>query len=102
MARRKPPNRRPPDPAPVLERAVLSDEQEAALRRTLGERVKQARLELELTQEQVGHAFGRVQTWVREVEAGRTAAQPYMVVALAAASGRSVAWFYGEPDRKRD
>lgn len=97
---RKPPNRRPPPPAPVLERAVLSQEQQEAQARLLGERVKQARLELELTQAQVGVAFGRGQTWVREVEAGRSTAQPYMLAALASATGRSIAWFFGEPDRK--
>lgn len=84
-----------------MERAVLSPEQQEALHRLLGERIKAARLELGLTQEQLGAAFGRVQTWVREMESGRAAPQPYMLAALAAASGRSVAWFFGEPDRGR-
>ncbi|MBX3466181.1 MAG: helix-turn-helix transcriptional regulator [Planctomycetes bacterium] len=60
--------------------------------------MKAARLELGLTQEELGRALGRTQPWVREVESGRTAAQPYVLAALAAATGRSVGWFFGEPD----
>ena len=63
--------------------------------------VKEARLELGLTQAQLGRALGRTQPWVREVESGRTAAQPYVLAALAEEAGRSVGWFFGEPDRAR-
>lgn len=97
MARRPRPSPSPPES--VLERCVLSPEQQAALHRTLGDRVKAARLELGLTQEQLGRALGRTQPWVREVESGRTAAQPYVLAALAAATARSVGWFFGEPER---
>ena len=79
---------------------MLSEEQRAELHQVLGERVRAARLELGLTQTQLADALGRTQSWVREVESGRTAAQPYLLATLAAATGRSVGWFYGEPDRR--
>lgn len=96
--RRRPPPASPP-PEHVLARCVLSPDQQAALHRVLGDRVKAARLQLGLTQEQLGRALGRTQSWVREVESGRTAAQPYVLAALAAATGRGVGFFFGEEPR---
>lgn len=100
MARR---SRKPPTPPPPPEAALaarlLTDEQEAELHRLMGDRVKQARLELGLTQEQLGHALGRTQPWAREVESGRTAPRPFVLLALAGATGHSLGWFYGVPDR---
>lgn len=93
----------PKDPQPppdALVRAVLSPEAEAALRRTLGARVREARLELGITQHQLALAFGIGQSGVAEMEKGRACAQPYVIQALASATGRSVGWFFGEPDRR--
>ena len=92
--------RTPPDPPPALARCALSDEQRDALHRVLGERVRAARVELGVTQAQLAAALGRTQSWVAEVESGRTVCQPYVIAALAAASGRSAGWFFGEPDKR--
>lgn len=80
-----------------LARCALSPDQLEDLHATLSARVKEVRLELGLSQEQLGRALGRTQTWVTEVEKGRTVPAHDVLVALALASRRSVGWFYGEP-----
>jgi len=110
MAKRKRETKAKPrrirQPSPVtsaevaLRARVLGDEQLDQLHQVVGARVRQAREELGLSQEQCARALGRTQHWLSGLESGIHAAQLYVLVPLAAASGRSLGWFVGEPDRR--
>lgn len=75
---------------------ALTEEQQAALHAVVGARLRDARIAMGLTQEQLARALGRTQHWLSEVESGRTQPQLYVIATVAAASGRSVGWFFGE------
>ncbi|MCO5167494.1 MAG: helix-turn-helix domain-containing protein [Planctomycetes bacterium] len=68
------------------------------LRRTMGLRCQQARERLGLSQRGLARAMDRSPSWVREVEQGEQWPPPYLLTALARATGLPVGWFYGEAE----
>ena len=66
------------------------------LRRTIGQRCRRSRVRLGLSQRALARAMGRSPSWVREIERGDQYAPPYLLKALAVATGYSVGWHYGE------
>ncbi len=73
----------------------LDKREQELLRKTIGLRCRKARLELGLSQRALAKVMKRSPSWVREIERGDQYAPPYLMVALATATGTSVAWLYG-------
>jgi len=73
----------------------LSGAEAAALRKQLGRRVREARKLLGISMRKLAAIMGRSPSWVREVEAGAQYAPHYLVLTLAQAIPRPLAWFYG-------
>ena len=79
-----------------MDLAPLTPSEEALLRQTIGLRCQRAREQLGLSQRALARTMDRSPSWVREVETGQQYAPPYLIRALATATGLSVGWFYGE------
>jgi transcriptional regulator with XRE-family HTH domain len=76
--------------------APLDPSEEISLRQTIGLRCQRARETLGLSQRALARVMRRSPSWVREIETGQQYAPPYLIRALAAATGVSAGWFYGE------
>jgi len=76
----------------------LGRDEQSLLRQTLGLRCRKARETLGLSQARLADAMCRSASWVREVERGDQYAPPYLLLALARATGRTPGWFYGQDD----
>jgi transcriptional regulator with XRE-family HTH domain len=85
-------------PADILRGVLvpLDDVEQALLRQTIGLRCRKAREELGLSQRALAQVMDRSASWVREIEAGAQYGPPYLVRALANATGRTIGWFYGD------
>lgn len=79
----------------------LSDDEQHLLRQTLGIHCRKAREFLGLSRAGLAQTMGRSPSWVREIERGDQYAPPYLLLALARATARSPAWFYGQDDHAR-
>ena len=74
----------------------LGKDEQRLLRQTLGVRCRKAREALGLSQARLAEAMDRSASWVREVERGDQYAPPYLLLALARATGHAPGWFYGQ------
>jgi hypothetical protein len=91
----------PEPPEPVTVRPLTKREC-GALRSMLGARVAVARKRAALSQRGLAKVLNRSPSWVREVEAGSQYAPPYLLAALAEATGWTMDWFYGGRGGPRD
>ena len=85
---------KPTAKAKALREHALTLEEEAELQVLMGQRVHEVRLELGLTQNELGYAFGRSQPWARDVESGRQWPPHWLLAGLSEAAGKPLAWFY--------
>jgi transcriptional regulator with XRE-family HTH domain len=74
------------------------DDNENELRRTIGKRLRLARLVAELTQDQVATAAGVSRSMVALIEHGAHGVDVYRLRRMAAASGTSLTALFDEPD----
>lgn len=66
-----------------------------AIRSLCAARVRVARDGLGISQRELARVMWRSPSWVREIEGATQWPPAYLLVSLAEATGRSVAWFYG-------
>ena len=69
-----------------------------ATRLLIARRVAQARLDADLTQQQVADAVGRGQGWVSDTEGGLRRLDVVELLALAKVLRRPAGWFMRDPD----
>lgn len=68
----------------------------AALREVMGRRIRAARRALDLSQGDLAAAYGKTDSWIGAIEAGRAFAPPYLIWSLKTATGHSYGYFFGE------